>query len=53
MFYFCLGIGVDIDFTEGESRFIIFGENPNNIGIKAVIGALILLFIYFGKKNLI
>lgn len=51
---FLFGIGVDIDFTEGESRLIIFGENPNNIGIKAVIGALILLsFILEQKFNII
>lgn len=40
---FIMGIGADVEFKEGANRLILFGENPNSIGIKAVIGLLIML----------
>lgn len=49
---FFFGIGVDLEFLDGESRLILFGENPNGVGIKAVIGIMIIFSFILEKKNL-
>lgn len=50
-FLFILGIGIDVEFSEGTTRLILFGENPNGIGIKAVIGLLIMLSFIIERRD--
>jgi O-antigen ligase len=47
---FVAGIGIDIDITYRSGRLLIFGENPNMIGIKSVIALLIILSHTFRMK---
>ena len=45
------GIGVEIGYT-AESRLIMFGENPNSIGMKAAFALVMLLYFIFNSKGL-